>query len=294
MAKEFGVIRQVEQPATATVLLTLVPGHGDLVINAGLKIQSQDGLATFFLKLPIIVPALTNSVTGIFVCDTPGVVGNGYATGVINVILDPQAYLSTVENTAETADGSADETDEGVRNRIYLAPGAFSCAGPDDAYISIAKASSPLILDVKVSNGGGGLVNLYVLVPGGVASGPLLTSVEAACNPKTIRPTSDTVTAHNPTVINYSAHIDVTLNGSVADPTALVAECMASVKTETDGNGVLLGIDTIKSKLEALAYLPGVYKANITSPVADIVCDNTHVGICTGVVINLVGFNYER
>ena len=294
IGRDFGVIREPAQPATATVLFTLASGHGALVISAGLRVQSQDGLCTFFLKSAIIVGSTTDTVSGTVVCDTPGVAANGYAIGTVSVILDPQAYLTTAVSTTVTSDGSDVESDAGVRSRIYLAPGAFSCAGPDDAYISLAKSASPLILDVKVNNGGGGLVNLYILVAGGTASGPLLTSVQNACNPKTVRPTSDTVTAYNPTVINYTAQIDIILNGTETDPTGKIAACLAAVKAETDANGKLLGIDTIKSKLEALAYLPGVYKATANLPVADIVVTNTQVGICTSVSVNFIGYNYER
>jgi phage-related baseplate assembly protein len=294
IAKPFGVTRLLPQSALVTINLILTPGHGALVIPAGLRVQSQDGLATFFIQNPIPVGATVNLVSAIVMCDTPGVGGNGYAIGTIIDILDPQAYLSSIVNTDVSAGGSNAETDDGLRSRLYIASGAFSCAGPDDAYISIAKSTSPLILDAKVNNGGGGLVNIYILVAGGVSAPELLAAVTAKCNPKTVRPTSDTVTTFNPTVINYNVQIDVTVNGSVADSAALIIACQAAVQAETTANGNLLGIDTIKSKLEALAYLPGVYKATINSPAADIVVTNTEVGFCTGVVVNLIGFNYER
>lgn len=294
ICRPFGVVRELPQAAKTTVQFQLNTGHGALVIPAGLRVQSNDGLATFFLWSPITVGSGVDVISGICICDTPGVGGNGYAIDAVTVILDPQAYLAAVYNQDITAGGSDAETDAGMRSRLNVASGAFSCAGPDDAYISIAKSASPLILDVKVNNGGGGVVNLYVLVAGGTTAPEILAAVEAACNPKTVRPTSDTVTAFAPTVISYAVQIDITVNGSVADPTALTAACQAAVQLETDTNGALLGIDTIKSKLEALAYLPGVYKATINSPAADIIVDESEVGICTGVVVTLIGFNYER
>jgi phage-related baseplate assembly protein len=295
IAQPFGVVREVAQPALTTIQLLLTPGHGDLVIPAGLRVQSQDALATFFLRTPIVVPAAVNSVTGLAQCDTPGISGNGYAIGLISIILDPQAYLISAANIDVTAGGSNTETDDGIRSRLYVASGAFSCAGPDDAYISLAKTASPLITDVKPSNGGGGLVNLYVLVAGGVTSPEILAAVEAVCNPKTKRPLSDVVIAYTPEVVNYSVQIDIKLYGSVADPTAATAIAQAAVQKIVDKNGSRLNIDTMRSQLAAAASFPGVtYNAVVNLPVADIIIGETQVGVCTGVVVNLIGFNYEQ
>ena len=52
--------------------------------------------------------------------DVAGKVGNGYAIGTINKILDPLAFVSTVENIDVTGGGSDVESDEQLRERIIF------------------------------------------------------------------------------------------------------------------------------------------------------------------------------
>ena len=217
ICQPFGVTRDPAQYARVKATLTLVSGHGQLTIPAGIRVQSQDGLATFKLLTNVIVAPDVNSVIVDLICDTAGKVGNDYTAGKISVILDPQAYLSAAVNNELTAGGSEVESDDNMRSRLYLASAAFSCAGPDDAYIYWAKTASPLITDVKVSNGGGGVVNIYPLVPGGATPDVVLDAVAAVCSAKDKRPTSDQVSVISPTVVNYAIDVDYYVYSSYPD-----------------------------------------------------------------------------
>jgi uncharacterized phage protein gp47/JayE len=68
-----------------------------------------------------VVTAGTTTVNVDCTCTTAGVVGNGYLAGMINAIVDPQAYVTAASNT-DTSGGGADvESDEALRARIPLA-----------------------------------------------------------------------------------------------------------------------------------------------------------------------------
>jgi phage-related baseplate assembly protein len=293
LAEPFGVSRLPAQPSLCIAGFVLNGGHGDLVIPAGTRIQSDDGIATFFTVKPIPVLADVNYIQAPLVCDTPGTVGDGYAIGKIKEILDPQPYLASVTNIDITAGGSNAESDAGLRARLFLSSNAFSVAGPADAYKFLAKSASPLVLDVGINNGGGGLVNIYPLVAGGTTPTEILNAVNTACSPKDKRPTSDTVSVISPTALNYTVDIDLIVYGTVADPAALVSEAVAKVRAVTDRNASKLGVDAIVSQLIAAASLQGVYKVIVNSPLADVVVSETQVAICAALDITLAGFNND-
>jgi phage-related baseplate assembly protein len=292
--QDFGVTRLPAQYAACTIEFTMAAGHGDRVLPAGMRIQSTDSLATFELSADLVVAAGVNVIRAAAVCDTAGIVGNGYVAGKINVILDPQPYLSSAVNVDTTSNGADLESDQNLRERLYLAPGAFSTAGCEDGYKYYARSASSLVLDVSVNNGAGGLVNLYPLVAGGLTSQVILDAVNTACSPKTVRPTNDEVHVYSPQAVNYNVDISIVAYASVADTTALITQSHSAVQALADGNSKKLGIDIIVSQFIIAAGVSGVAKVVVNSPAADIVLDDTQVGICTGVNVVLTGLNNDK
>lgn len=76
-----------------------------------------------------VIAPTTMTIELAVLADVAGKVGNGYAIGTINKILDPLAFVSTVENIDVTGGGSDVESDEQLRERIKLAPSQYSSAG---------------------------------------------------------------------------------------------------------------------------------------------------------------------
>ena len=97
-----GVTRLPAAVAQVTLLLTLVTGHGNVVIPNGLRVSSSDGRAIFELIEDTSVATGIDTVSAIFVAQTAGKLSNDYAIGTVNVILDPQPYLATASNTDVT------------------------------------------------------------------------------------------------------------------------------------------------------------------------------------------------
>lgn len=295
LAKLFNVTRLPAQAASCKATLVLIAGHGDLVIPAGTRIQSQDGLATFTLQEATPVASDTDSVIVDLLCDTTGIAGNNYLAGQVNVILDPQAYLVSAVNNDMTVGGSDIESDDNLRERIYDAPSAYSVAGSKGAYKYFAKSASPLIIDVAVPDTPGeGLVQIYPLVDGGPTPQEILDSVEAACNPDEVRPLTDTVKALSPTFSNYNIDIGLVLYGS-ADSASTLSTSYNKVYALAMANNKKLGLDAVISQLVAAASIDGsIYKVVVNSPANDIVVDPTHVAYCTGVNVHIVGINNEK
>jgi phage-related baseplate assembly protein len=141
-----------------------------------------------------------------------GVVGNGFAIGQINGVINwNQPYAITVTNTVVTTGGSDKETDEQYRYRVWLAIESFSTCGPHDAYEFWALSAHPRIIQCVVYSAPeiAGEVHLYPLLTNGeLPTQPILDLVLAKCNDRTRRPLTDYVFAHPPTVFTYKLNMD--------------------------------------------------------------------------------------
>jgi phage-related baseplate assembly protein len=141
-----------------------------------------------------------------------GVVGNGFAAGQINSIINwNQAFGVDVENIDVSAGGSDRETDEQYRYRVWLAIESFSTCGPKDAYEFWALSANPDIIQVVVYSAPdiAGEVHLYPLLRNGanppydLPTQPILDRVKAICSADTKRPVTDYVFSHAPVPYIY-------------------------------------------------------------------------------------------
>ncbi len=102
----------------------------------------------------------------------------------------------TLSNITKSAGGVEREKDDHYRERIHLAPEAFSCAGSEQAYIFHAKSARADIHDVAVESPTPGDVHLYVLLENGIVpaeDGPEIRAVVEKVSPKKVRPLNDRV-----------------------------------------------------------------------------------------------------
>lgn len=303
-----GVVRLPSQAARTTIEFTLVPGHGDVVIPQNTRISTTDGRVNFELIQDVPVLSADNTATVTAIAQTDGSVGNDYALGTVSVILDPQAYLATATNTTVTEGGTQEETDDQLRDRVKLAPNAFSVAGPYKAYEFWAKSASPLIIDVSVSNRRykigdtipagksvgdviPGTVEVFPLVEGlAVTPTEILDAVAAVLNADRIRPLNDIVYVSSPDAVNTTIEVDLTLyEGAVQSDIVPIVE--AALQSFRDGRRKLLGQDIVLNQIIKLAIVDGVYDAEVTSPATDLIISETQFANITDIIVNVVGTN---
>lgn len=107
------------------------------------------------------IPAGGSTVDVPATCTDAGTEGNDLAAGDLTIMVDPLPYVASVVNTTATEGGTDVESDDDLAERIYLAPGAYSTAGPEDGYLFHAKQFNPSIGDVvATSNQAAGTVDL--------------------------------------------------------------------------------------------------------------------------------------
>lgn len=288
-----GVVRLPAQAAFSTLLLTLVPGHGDIVIPSGTRFQTVDGRAVFQLIQDYAVLSADNTVSVTVIAQQVGKLSNDYALDTITVILDPQPYLSEASNTTVSEGGSDEETDDQLRERIRIAPNRFSNAGPIKAYKFWAASASPLIIDVAVPEQPEvpGTVRVYPLVSGlSTTPSEILDAVEAILNADKIRPLSDTVEVLSPTAVNTTIVVGLILYDWAVQADVLPV-VQANLEAFRDGRRKLLGQDIIIDQIKAVCMIDGVYKANVTSPATDLVIDEIEFANITAITATVTGTN---
>lgn len=303
-----GVTRLPSEPARTTIQFSLVAGHGNVVIPEGLRVSTTDGRVIFQIIQDVPVDSSVNTATVTAIAQVNGVSGNDYALGTVSTILDPQPYLATAENTTVTEGGSEEETDEQLRDRIKLAPNAFSVAGPYKAYEFWAKSASPFIIDVSVGNrhykAGDtipsgkaigdiipGTVEVFPLVVGLSVTPPeILEAVNAVLTADRIRPLNDKVYVTSPEAVATTIEVDLTLyDGAVqAD---IVPVVQAQLEEFRDGRRKLLGQDIVLSQIISLSVIDGVYDVEVVDPPSDLIINETQFANITNIIVNVVGTN---
>lgn len=289
-----GVYRLPASKATTTLRFTFVePLPSELLIPAGTRVMSKDEKATFETIKDVNVASGTTYVDIEAQCSEAGSAGNGYLPGDINILIDPVAFVSSVENISISYGGSDIEDDEHLRQRIQLAPEAFSNAGSKGAYEFWAKTAHQDIVDVSVLSPEPGQVKVVVLMKGGnIPPQEILDLVIETLNDERIRPLTDYVTVSAPEEVSYSISAELYIYRS--------ASMMAQSIVEKARRVLESYADTIKSKLGQdivpeqiiglLQKISGVYRAVLTTPsytelTAEqfAVCENIDVSIA-GVV----------
>ena len=197
--------------AGCTVRFTLVAGHGSVLIPEGTRVSSSDGVAIFRTVDDAVIAPTTMTIELAVLADVAGKVGNGYAIGTINKILDPLAFVSTVENIDVTGGGSDVESDEQLRERIKLAPSQYSSAGSRSSYKFYAKSANAMITDVSVSSPVPGTVLIVPLTEVDETPAQVITDVYDVCSAENVRPLTDTVIVSAPEREDYAITVDVVL-----------------------------------------------------------------------------------
>lgn len=285
-----GVTRLSAQGAGCTIEFTLVSGHGGVVIPAGTRVATVDGKITFQTQDNFTVASGTDTAQVIAYASDLGAIGNGYAAGTVTSILDPQAYIMTAENIAETTGGVDAETDDELRDRIKLAPASFSVAGPKNAYKYWARTASPAIIDVAVAQTVPGTVGVYPLVAGGTASPEILALVEATLNDDSIRPLCDTVVVESPTVVNYDIEVDITTFQDV-DVDTVQAQIESALQALADARAAALGRDVNVAQVIAASMVSGVFNVDVIAPASDVVVEFNEVAIVGTITVTIAGEN---
>ena len=203
-------------------------------------------------------------------CQTPGVVGNGFALGQINTLIDigNVAFFARTENITVSDKGADRATDEAFFNLLRESNKAYTTAGASGAYVFHARRVSTEIADVVANSPSAGQVNLYVLMDDGTIASPVIKDeVYKACSPDDVRPLTDSVVVDDPEQVEYDIEFTFYVPGRADSSTASID---SAVRAATDGyaewQSSKLGRDINPDELRQRVREAGVKRIVLTSP----------------------------
>lgn len=171
---------------------------------------------------------------------------------------------------AQNNESAVWESDERFRERIQLAPEAFSTAGPKNAYIFHARSVDPSIRDVAVVLADPGHVYVIPLVSDGdgTPSADILDRIRDRLMQPDIRPLTDTVTVIGPEIVSYA--VDVRLSIASGPDPAVVKSAAETATRAYCASRHKVGMPVARSGLLAAAHVSGVESVTLVSPSQDV------------------------
>ena len=278
-----GVTRQQASSATAIMRFTLSEAKSYAVgIPAGTRLTNGNGV--YFETMEYgEVPAGSLTADIGAECTETGVVGNDLTAGQINILVDPIAYVVSVENIDSSSGGRNLETDESLAERVFLAPSSYSVAGPDDAYIYWTRTYNPEIGSVKPTSPNPCEVVIYILMrDGSIPPSGIVGGLQAFLQDSNIRPLTDLVTVDVPTIVEFSISLTYCINRSdIARAAMIQADVEKAIAEYVRWQTSEIGRDINPDELRKLLKNAGVKRVNIGSPIFAVVGDTEVAQVST-------------
>ena len=214
------------------------------------------------------IPAGSSTVDVPATCTDAGTEGNDLAAGDLTIMVDPLPYVASVVNTTATEGGTDVESDDDLAERIYLAPGAYSTAGPEDGYLFHAKQFNPSIGDVvATSNQVAGTVDIVFIMSDGKTPGTeMINGLKEYLNGKTRRPMTDLVNVSAPAEVTYTVDLTYYINRSDSARAVAIQEAVQTAVADYLTWQRTIGRDINPSKLVALVMAAGAKRVTVTAP----------------------------
>lgn len=263
-----GVTRLDPQSAITTFEFTLSSVQGSVyTIPTGTEITTGNVsfLTTETLEIPI--GETVGQVTG--ECAIAGESGNGYLPGQIKILVQPLPFVQSVTNISESTGGADLESDANLKERIRQAPGQFSVAGPDAAYVYWARTANQNIIDVSVHSPTPGIVEIRPLMKDGeLPSLEIIDVVDGILSAKLVRPLTDNVNVMAPTGVSYDIDIEYWINTDDSTQSATIqSKVTAAVDEYRLWQRSKIGRDINPDELLSRVKAAGAKRVVINSPV---------------------------
>lgn len=262
-----------------------------LLIPGGTQVTSQDGRLIFTTDADATIQAGQNQVQTSATCQTAGAVGNGWAVGQISVMPSPPFDGLMASNVTVPADGADEEKDDRYKERIILAPEAYTNAGSRGSYRYHALSAHQDIIDVAVLGPDDGQLDghvaVYPLTASGLPTADMLTLVLNHLSGEKRRPLCDTVHAMAPPEVAFTIQGSLTFYATT-DRALAMQQAQVAADAWAEDRRAGLGRDIVPEQLTAVLQVAGVYRAALTLPVLTAVQSHQWAN-CTGIVLTDAG-----
>ena len=263
-----GVTRNPAAAATTTLRFTLSAERDTATgIPQGTRVSTA-GSIYFATDVYAEIPAGSTTVDVPATCTVAGTDGNGLAIGELTTIVDPIPYVASVSNTTATEGGAEIESDADLAERVFLAPGAYSTAGPEDGYIYHTKAYSPAVGDVEAtSDQEAGTVDIvFIMADGSTPGEEMIEGMEGYLQGKTIRPMTDLVRVAAPEEVQYTINLTYYINRSDSAKAVTIQAAVAQAVEDYKTWQRAIGRDVNPSQLTHMVMEAGAKRVTVTAP----------------------------
>lgn len=262
--------RPAAQAAVCTVRFTISAEQPSVVVlPAGTRVTDSGNTLIWETTADNQFPVGETKIDVPVRCQTAGIIGNGYAAGQINTLIDLYEFCAECTNITQSDGGSDEATDEEYYQLMRASMDAYSCAGAKGSYIYFAKQVSTEIIDVVANSPQAGTVKLYVLMEGGtLATEEMKNAVLARCSADEVRPLTDKVSVEDAEIVSYNIAFTYYLQSGSTQSAAEIADAVnAAVAEYTAWQCAKLGRDINPSHLIGLLMRTGIKRVELTSPV---------------------------
>lgn len=258
-------------PATTTMRFTISAVQAnDVIIPAGTRVCPEAGEPVFATIDDSAVIAGNTYADVECQCQTDGTIGNGYAAGKINTLMDISniLYYDHCANIDESSGGTEEATDDEYYELLVSSQAAYSCAGSRGAYEYWAKTVSTGIADVVVNSPSAGVIKIYAIMDDGApADAATKAAILAACSDESVRPLTDNVIVDDPSPVSYDIELTYYLP---SDSTLSTSEMEAAIANAVDEyvswQSARLGKDINPSMLISMVMAAGAKRVTVSSP----------------------------
>lgn len=266
-----GIIREPAQRASCKVRFTLSDARTEPV---GIPGGTRLSYANLFFATDEYMEIPAGEMSGVVsvTAQEAGIDANGIPVGELKDLVDPVAYVASVNNITMTAGGAEIETDTELTERIYQATAGYSVAGPKDAYIYHAKRARADVDDVVVYSPAPDQVSvLFTLNDGSLPDDGALQAMTAALSADSVRPLTDQVTALAPEEVPYNIALTYYINTADSpQATTIQTAVMAAIEAYKTWQRKI-GRDVTPSKLIQLVMEAGAKRVAVTAPAHTVV-----------------------
>ena len=263
-----GVTRNPATPATTTLRFTLSAERDTATgIPQGTRVSTA-GAIYFATDVYAEIPAGSTTVDVPATCTVAGPDGNGFAAGELATIVDPIPYVASVTNTTATEGGAEIESDDDLAERVFLAPGAYSTAGPEDGYLYHAKKYTAALGDVvATSDHEASPVDIvFIMADGSTPGEEMIEGLEGYLQGKTIRPMTDLVRVAAPQEVTYTINLTYYINRSDSAKAVTIQAAVAQAVADYQTWQRAIGRDINPSQLVHMVMDAGAKRVTVTAP----------------------------
>ncbi|HJD97813.1 baseplate J/gp47 family protein [Mailhella massiliensis] len=200
-----GVERLAAKPARTMLRYSLQEALTfSVTVPSGSRVATRDGTAVFKTTSAAVIEPGETFVDVLAEAVEGGSKANGLVAGQLCEMVDIVAYVASASNVSASTDGDDEESDDRLRERIRLAPEAFSVAGPEGAYRALTLAASTEIAAVSVTTPTPGTVDIRLVMANGELPDPAtIELVQKALSAEDVRPLTDNVQVAAPDTVSY-------------------------------------------------------------------------------------------